>query len=211
MQISDLQPDSRNARRRTARGRKALEASLRDLGAGRSVVIDRNGTVIAGHGTLEAAAKVGLTDVEIIQTDGTKVVAVQRTDLDLQSDPRARQLALADNRTAEFAAWNPEALKASTADLDLQPYFTDRELGDLIGETTEQTTDAEAEWSGLTDYQSEDQSGIIIKVHVRNETDLSDFAKLVGQKLTPKTKFIYYPAEAPLKASEYKWVSTDAE
>lgn len=54
--LADLQPDSRNANRGTQRGRGLVETSLQKYGAGRSVLVDRNGVLIAGNKTTEAAA-----------------------------------------------------------------------------------------------------------------------------------------------------------
>ena len=131
LRIQDLKPDKKNARRRTARGHTALETSLRELGAGRSIVIDRNGQIIAGNGVIENAAKAGITDVEVVESDGSRIIAVMRTDLDLDVDAKARELAVADNRAAEFAEWDPAVLRDLSSDLNLQPYFTDYELTTL--------------------------------------------------------------------------------
>ena len=58
--IKDLTPDPQNANKGTERGVEMLEQSLRSYGAGRSLLIDKNGVVIAGNKTLEAAASIGL-------------------------------------------------------------------------------------------------------------------------------------------------------
>lgn len=128
--ISDLQPDPENANAGTERGAALLELSLRQHGAGRSVLLDAENRVIGGNKTTEGAAAIGLEDVIIVETDGTKLVAVKRTDLNLATDPEARMLAYYDNRTAEVGlAWLPEQLL-----LDLQQerplgeVFTEREL-----------------------------------------------------------------------------------
>ena len=65
-----------------------------------------------GNKTVEGAASIGLEDVVIVQTDGTKLVAVQRTDLDLDTDKEARELAYYDNRVEEFDLdWDVEMVK----------------------------------------------------------------------------------------------------
>src|SRR3990167_5216556 len=84
--ISDLTLDTRNANTGTERGLAMLETSLRKRGAGRSVLLDRHGRAIAGNKTIEKAIDIGFEDVIIVKTDGTKLVAVQREDLDLD-DP----------------------------------------------------------------------------------------------------------------------------
>lgn len=132
MKIYELQLDGKNANRGTKRGSQALAASLEKYGAGRSILIDRNGKVIAGNHVVQGASAAGISDVQIVHSDGTKIIAVQRTDLDLDS-PAGRAMAIADNRTAELGLeWNPEILGQLSADLDLKPFFTDDELKDIL-------------------------------------------------------------------------------
>jgi len=128
MKLSELKPDVRNARKRNKRASSTIEHSLKTLGAGRSIVIDKHGAIIAGNGVVENAAKAGITDIEVIQSDGSRIIAVQRVDLDLNTDAKARELAVADNRSAELAEWNPEILSELSGEIDLQPYFTAVEL-----------------------------------------------------------------------------------
>src|SRR5438477_5107468 len=60
LQLTDLQSDPHNANRGTDRGRAALERSLREYGAGRPVLIDRDGHVIAGNKTVEQAKRLNM-------------------------------------------------------------------------------------------------------------------------------------------------------
>jgi hypothetical protein len=133
IKASELTPDIRNANRGTERGRYALEASLRDLGAGRSILVDKHGRIIGGNKTLETAAEIGLDDVLVVQTDGTQIVAVQRMDLDLAQDDKARMLAYADNRVGQLDLdFDPEIVAEDiAAGLDLSAFWQDWELTDL--------------------------------------------------------------------------------
>jgi site-specific DNA-methyltransferase (adenine-specific) len=118
---SGLVPDTLNANEGTQRGLGLLEKSLRKLGAGRSILADKNGNVIAGNKTLERAADIDLP-VRIVETDGNELVVVKRTDLDLysESDTRARQLAYADNKIAELdLAWKPDQIAVDFEPLEL--------------------------------------------------------------------------------------------
>ena len=135
--LDSLTPDASNANRGTERGRYALEASLRKYGAGRSILIDREGRIIAGNKTAETAADVGIDDVIIVQTDGRQLVAVQRTDLDLDSK-EARELAYADNRVAELdLSFDPEQVLADLgAGVDLSGLWRQDELDALLGGLT---------------------------------------------------------------------------
>ena len=119
--IGDLTPDPRNANRGTERGVGMLERSLRQYGADRSILVDKHGVVIAGNKTLEQAAALGL-DVEVVRTDGTKLVAVQRTDLDLATDQDAKELGVVDNRSGQVGLdWDPPNLETVLGGMD-DPY-----------------------------------------------------------------------------------------
>lgn len=104
--ISDLKFDDKNFNKHTQRGMGLLEKSLQQFGAGRSILIDKNNNIIAGNGVVEAAGNIGLEDVQIVESDGTKIVAVKRTDIDLNS-AEGRELAMADNAVAaEDLSWD---------------------------------------------------------------------------------------------------------
>lgn len=148
IKISELTPDDINANKGTQRGSGMLEKSLRDYGAGRSVLVDKSGRIIAGNKTIEAAGSIGLDEAVLIETDGTQVIVVKRTDLDLDS-PQGRGLAIADNRVAEVGLdWDMEALEKIGEELDLGEFWFDDELPEIdfdsIDEDDEPTGDADA-------------------------------------------------------------------
>jgi hypothetical protein len=130
--LTDLTVDPHNANAGTDRGREMVGHSLKEYGAGRSVLADKNGVIIAGNQTVGQAAKLGMEDIILVPTDGTKLVVVQRTDLDA-ADPKARELAIADNRTAEVGLdWKIEELHASIeAGADIGAMFTSAEMEEL--------------------------------------------------------------------------------
>lgn len=134
--ISDLTPDPANANKGTERGVSILENSLSKYGAGRSILCDKNGVVIAGNKTLEAAAERGL-EIQTVTTDGTKLVVVQREDLDLSDGGQARELAYADNRAAEVGLdWDAAQLAADMETIDLSGMFSKDELERLTSTFT---------------------------------------------------------------------------
>jgi hypothetical protein len=142
--LADLTPDPNNANKGSARGDGLLEHSLQQLGAARSIVVDRNGLIVAGNKTHGKFGEVtsGRGGIVVIQTTGHELVVVQRTDLDLLSPGedgrRARELAIADNRIGELDLdWDPEALLNGDVRLDM--YFGADELKKI-------ERDAEALW-----------------------------------------------------------------
>ncbi len=144
--LSDLIPDHANANKGTERGRSALEASLRQYGAGRSILIDKNGRIISGNKTAEAAADIGLDNVIIIQTDGKQIVAVQRTDLDIDS-AEGRGLAYADNRVGQISLeWDAEQMLADlNAGVDLSSLWRQDELDEMLADLQPKGTEGDTE------------------------------------------------------------------
>lgn len=142
--ISELVPDARPANRGTARGAQMLRGSLARFGAGRSILIDRAGRVIAGNKTVEQALRAGITGLLVVPSDGKQLVAVQRTDLDLDQ-PEVRAFAVADNRVQEVdLEWAADVLAELEKEVDLAAFWTDEELDELLGELREQEEAAAA-------------------------------------------------------------------
>lgn len=149
--IADLVPDNRNANKGTKRGRDLLETSLRELGAGRSVLADREGRLIAGNKTAEVAAELGLSIVEV-EADGHTLVVVKRTDLDLEQDDRARQLAYADNRVGQVSLdWDTaQIFDDMQSGIDLGNWWFDDELDKLLNQTDGASDSLESDDDPLT-------------------------------------------------------------
>ena len=113
--ISDLKFDDKNFNKHTEYGMSLLEKSLRENGAGRSILLDKDNNIIAGNGIVEAAGSVGLEKVKIVETSGDEIIAVKRTDIAIDSE-QGRTMALADNATASAdLEWN-DGLIASESD-----------------------------------------------------------------------------------------------
>jgi len=98
--IEDLKFDTQNVNKHTSRGMELLGKSIEEFGAGRSVLTSSDGVLIAGNGVVEKAKESGYTKVITIETDGTTLVNVKRTDIKAKSK-KAKNLALADNRVAQ--------------------------------------------------------------------------------------------------------------
>jgi hypothetical protein len=139
--LADLTPDPQNANTGTERGGGMLERSLRETGAGRSVLVDKHGRIIAGNKAVGGWGAIAEPEqIEVVRTTGQKLVVVQREDLDLD-DPHglARKLAYFDNRTAELNLfWDPAQVYADMqAGLDLTPFWTTDELAAVVGELSQ--------------------------------------------------------------------------
>lgn len=119
--VKDLLFDDLNANKGTDEGARLISKSLRELGAGRSILLDKNNRIIAGNKTIENASKIGYDDVLVVETTGDKIIAVKRTDVDLDSK-KGRELALADNATAHAnLVWDEENINKLKNDWDIEP------------------------------------------------------------------------------------------
>ncbi len=132
-----LKTDPHNANLGTARGEEMLEASLREYGAGRSGLADRRGVMIAGNKTLVKVQALGIP-VRVIDSDGSEYIVIRRIDVDLKRDQKARELAVADNRTSEVdLLWDPEAVEQMQGEGWLEKFFRGDELEKLFGRAAE--------------------------------------------------------------------------
>jgi DNA modification methylase len=104
--MAKIKLDKNNARNHSDRNKDLVNKSLNELGAGRSVLLDASDTLIAGNATYEQAEKLGIP-VRIIETDGTELIAVKRTDLQYD-DPRRKALAIVDNSANDLSEFKEE-------------------------------------------------------------------------------------------------------
>ena len=104
--IAELDLDPANVRQHDEKNLAAIKSSLRRFGQQKPIVVDGKGIVIAGNGTLTAARALGWDRIRIVRTqlEGSEATAY----------------AIADNRTAELATWDDDALMQQLSALDLE-------------------------------------------------------------------------------------------
>lgn len=103
--LEKLTPDPENARQHDQANLKAIEGSLREFGQRKPIVISQTNVIVAGNGTVEAAKRLGWTDIQAV-----------RIPADWDAN-RIKAFALADNRTAELAEWNTDILNKQLLEL----------------------------------------------------------------------------------------------
>jgi hypothetical protein len=151
-----------------------VKHSLSELGAGRSLVVDKNGIIIAGNQTASQAKELGMDDIIVVPSDGKKLVVVQRTDLDA-TDPKARELAIADNRTSEVGLdWKIEEIQGSIeAGANLGAMFSSDELVEL--ETSEKELP-----EAIEDLKPQTFVRVLISVPTAKAIDAKDLLDKLG-------------------------------
>lgn len=100
----EIKFDERNYRKHSKKNKALIKKSLEELGAGRSVVIDADDTLVAGNGVYEQAQALQMP-VRVIETDGSELVVVKRTDIHTKDEKR-RRLALADNSASDSSQFD---------------------------------------------------------------------------------------------------------
>lgn len=121
--VDDLKPYAGNARTHTAKQIAQIAASMRKFGFTNPVLIDDTGGIVAGHGRVAAARKLGFAEVPVIE-------------LAHLSNAERRAYIIADNRLAELAGWDRDILAIelqtlSALDLDFDLEITGFETAEL--------------------------------------------------------------------------------
>jgi hypothetical protein len=131
----DLQPDQENINEPTRRSYNDVYDSQEYGGWSRDIVVDKNGNIIAGNTSHQVYVDRGNEDVIVVQSDGTKMIVHQRTDIDLydDEDDRARALSYYDNAATRHSQWKAENVRvAYERDRPLHKIFTNEELAALL-------------------------------------------------------------------------------
>ena len=121
--VSSLIPYARNSRKHSDAQVSQIAAAMVEWGFTNPVLVDENNTIIAGHGRVLAAQKIGVQDVPVIVADGW-------------SDEKKRAYIIADNKLSENSSWDNDLLKIELSELngfDLSVLgFTENELSRIL-------------------------------------------------------------------------------
>lgn len=133
-QVGKLIPYARNARTHSDEQVAQIAASIREWGWTTPVLVDEDGGLIAGHGRVLAARKLGLTDIPVMVASGW-------------SEAQKRAYIIADNKLALNAGWDMDLLKGELTDLKIGDFdlalmgFSADELAALLADKTDGLTD----------------------------------------------------------------------
>ena len=139
IEVSKLIPYVNNARTHSDEQISQIAASIKEFGFRNPILIDGDNGIIAGHGRVMAAKKLGLTTIPYIDC----------SDL---TEAQKKAYIIADNKIALNAGWDEELLKLELEDIEVSDIdmellgFSDEELKRLIG-----VEDANTEEGEITD------------------------------------------------------------
>jgi site-specific DNA-methyltransferase (adenine-specific) len=123
--VSSLIPYARNSRTHSDDQVSQIAGSIREFGFTNPVLIDAGGTIIAGHGRVMAAKKLGLETVPCIR-------------LGHLTPSQVRAYVIADNKLALNAGWDDQMLRSELESLQDDGFnmdltgFSDEELAELL-------------------------------------------------------------------------------
>lgn len=125
--VSELIPYARNARTHSDEQIERIAASIKEFGWTNPILIDGESGIIAGHGRVLAARKLGLEKVPTIELSGL-------------TEAQKRAYIIADNRLALDAGWDEEMLKLEFAELEKEGFelsktgFSDEEINEMMAD-----------------------------------------------------------------------------
>lgn len=133
--IEALIPYANNARTHSDEQVAQIAASMREWGWTNPILVDEQGTIIAGHGRVMAARKLGMADVPVMVAEGW-------------SEAQKKAYVLADNQLALNAGWDADLLVTELRGLDEMGFDLDllgfADLTALMAEQTEGLTDPDS-------------------------------------------------------------------
>jgi len=187
--VDDLIPYARNARTHSDEQVAQIAASIKEWGWTTPVLIDEDGEIIAGHGRVMAARKLGIEEVPTMTATGwTKA--------------QKQAYVLADNQLPQNAGWDMDLLKIEMQDLSSEGFdlsligFDDGAIMNLALPVEEGQTNADEEWEGMPEFEQDDKTSFRhVIVHFENNDDLTEFFSIIGQNHTDKTKSIWFPEQ----------------
>jgi ParB-like chromosome segregation protein Spo0J len=143
VKTADLIPYARNSRTHSPEQVAQIASSMKEFGFTNPVLIDEQGGIIAGHGRIMAAQKLGIEEVPAIE-------------LSHLTETQKRAYVIADNKLALNAGWDDELLRLEFGELTDQGFdleltgFSLEEIEDLIFDD-----DCEIEMPQLNDGEKE--------------------------------------------------------
>lgn len=205
--VTKLQPHPRNYREHPDDQLDHIIRSIEDYGFYRNVVVSKDNVILAGHGVVKAAKKMGLKEVPVVMVDSDS------------TDPKALKLLAADNTISHLAEDNDRSLTELLKELSEQDElfgtgYDDQMLAALVMVTRPASEvadfDAAAEWVGMPDAgDTKDPFKMVVNFDTLEDRDA--FFEALGVKpLTPKTKSMWFPFKEKDDISSIEFVPTES-
>lgn len=171
--LKDLIPYARNSRKHSNAQIDQIAASMREWGWTNPVLVDENNTILAGHGRVMAAQKLGIENCPVIIAAGW-------------SDDKKRAYVIADNKISENSSWDEDLLKIEIDDLggfDVSLLgFSDKEITQLLQNA--QSVDGEDDVPEISDRVASSMGQVWLmgnhKIMCGDSTNADDVRRLLS-------------------------------
>ncbi len=192
---AELRAHPENWRTHPADQRAALAQMLDEVGWVQDIIVnERTGNLIDGHLRVELAIERGESSVPVVYVD--------------LSEEEERLVLASLDPMAGMAEQDPAALTALLDEI-LMP---EGALGEMLAELAGMRTDPLAEWTGMPEYVSEDQtSDSHVIVHFADDEDRQKFAALIEQPMTEKTRSLWYPRQEIVRITDQDYVGEEGD
>ena len=184
VELHKLQPHPKNPNKHPDRQIELLSKVIDYQGMRSPLVVSkRSGFLIKGHGRLLALQKLGW----------------EKAPVDYQEyENEAQEYAdlVADNKISELSTLDSDLMKDLLSDFELEDpellAFSVFEMDNLLSDGD--STDVNSEWDGMPEFTQEDKMGYrSIIVHTHDKDAFEKFKQIIGQPITEKTKYVWYP------------------
>lgn len=196
-EIINLKPYLNNPRQHTEKQIDQIAESIKEFGFVNPILADENNMILAGHGRWLASKKLALKKVPVVI-------------IDTLNEDQKKALVIADNKIAMNSSWDESLLWEQIKELNEKGFdlnllaFDEMEILPIIDSNT--VIDPLAEWEDMPEYAQENlMAHKTIYVHFKSDEDYQNFAEFIDQKLTPKTKSIWYPEEKNMETEKKRY------
>jgi len=199
--VGELKPHPENYKTHPESQLEHLKKSIQEHGIYRNIIIATDGTILAGHGVVNAAKSLGLASVPCL-----------RTNLEA-NDVKALKILTADNEISHMGDANAreltDVLKKILVDDDLLGTGYDQQKLEallMVSRSKDELKQLNDEdWDNSLDFSPMDNA-IKCVVSFENEQDRLDFFKTLGVSHTDKTKKLWWPVKERQKVSDKLYI-----
>lgn len=193
--INDIRPHENNPRIHPEKQIQVLVNSIKKFGFKGSILIDKDNYIVTGHARHEAALIAGLEFMPCEYADNMteKDIAAYR---------------YIDNKIAEMSSDDVGKLDRY---LELLPNYNWDEFGIDLNSADNLVEDHKEEWTDMPEFEQPDATAFrTIKVHFNDQQSVDEFSRIIYQKFTDKTKFIWFPEHEDAIVKDVRYTGESA-
>ena len=195
--LSKLKPSEYQRNKHPQEQIERLAMIMKEEGVHHAIHVSRrSGNVCFGHGRWDAALLNGWTEFPVTYND-------------FDSDDHEYRVVQSDNALGKWSDLDFAAINADIASgkvgpfnvalLGIDGFVVDMGEKDTVGGSKE-------EWDGMPEFDQKDKTAHqTVQLHLFSQEAVNEFAKLIGQPITDKTRTIWYPAQPIEKASDKRY------